>query len=50
MIDYNSLPLDEILLEFDKFYRGEVKKKDILEKYGLNQNSLTAIKKIKKIS
>ena len=50
MIDYNSLDLDAILDDFKRAENGEIKKKDVLEKYGLNQHSLKVIKKLKNIS
>jgi len=50
MIDYNSLDLDAVLIDFKKVESGELKKKDVLKKYGLNQHSLKVIKKLKNIS
>lgn len=50
IIDYDSLDLDLILADFKKVESGEVKKKDVLRKYGLNQHSLKVIKKLKNIS
>lgn len=50
MIDYNSLDLDSILIDFEKVNNGELKKKDVLNKYGLNQHSLKIIRKLKNIS
>ena len=50
MIDYNSLDLDAVLIDFNKVESGELKKKDVLKKYGLNQHSLKVIKKLKNIS
>lgn len=50
VIDYNSLDLDAILIDFEKAESGELKKKDVLKKYGLNQHSLKVIKKLKNIS
>lgn len=50
MIDYNSLDLDAILDDFKRAENREIKKKDVLEKYGLNQHSLKVIKKLKNIS
>lgn len=49
-IDYNSLDLDAILIDFERVKSGEIKKKDVLEKYDLNQHSLKVIKKLKNIS
>lgn len=46
MIDYSALDFDEILLDVSKWERGEIKKKDILKKYGLNQHSISHIYKI----
>lgn len=50
IIDYSSLDLDAILVDFERVKSGEIKKKDVLEKYGLNQYSLKVIKKMKNIS
>lgn len=50
IIDYSSLDLDAILNDFKLVETGEIKKKDVLEKYGLNQHSLKVIKKLKNIS
>lgn len=50
MIDYDSLDLDAVLNDFKLVETGEIKKKDVLEKYGLNQHSLKVIKKLKNIS
>lgn len=50
MIDYESLDLDAVLNDFKLVETGEIKKKDVLEKYGLNQHSLKVIKKLKNIS
>lgn len=50
IIDYSSLDLDAILIDFERAKTGEIKKKDVLEKYGLNQHSLKVIKKMKNIS
>lgn len=50
VIDYSSLDLDAILIDFERVKSGEIKKKDVLEKYGLNQYSLKVIKKLKNIS
>ena len=49
MIDYDSLDLDAVLNDFKLVETGEIKKKDVLEKYGLNQHSLKVIKKLKNI-
>lgn len=50
MVDYNSLDLDAVLIDFNKVESSELKKKDVLKKYGLNQHSLKVIKKLKNIS
>lgn len=50
MIDYDSLDLDAVLNDFKLVETGEIKKKYVLEKYGLNQHSLKVIKKLKNIS
>lgn len=50
MIKYDSLDLDAILEDFAKADCGEMKKKDVLEKYNLNQHSLKIIKRLKNIS
>ena len=50
MIDYDSLDLDAVLNDFKLVENGKIKKKDVLEKYGLNQHSLKVIKKLKNIS
>ena len=39
-----------ILKDIEKAESGELKKKDVLKKYGLNQHSLKVIKKLKNIS
>lgn len=49
MIDYNSLDLDAILNDLGKVESGELKKKDVLEKYGLTQYSIKIIKKMKNV-
>ena len=50
MIDYDSLDLDAVLNDFKLVETCEIKKQDVLEKYGLNQHSLKVIKKLKNIS
>ena len=47
MIDYSSLDLDAILMDLDRVSSGEIKKKEVLDKYGLNQHSIKVINKIK---
>lgn len=46
MVDYSSLNLSDVLSDVEKWERGEIKKKDILQKYNLNQHSISHIRKL----
>jgi uncharacterized protein YerC len=46
MIDYNNLDISAILKDFKLYFNGEMQKKDILKKYGLNQYSYKRIMKM----
>lgn len=46
MIDYDSIDLKEFQKDYESYKNGSIKKKELNQKYGLNQNSLKIIEKM----